>query len=63
MTVEEAIALLEREHSSTEVYICHYAKRAGRRIPVIQPLISVEYLDGQLCLIEEDDRLRYLAGV
>ena len=63
MTVEELINLLDIEDYLDELYVCHYAKRAGQVKPIINNLAEVRWISGKLCLIEEDDRKLYLAAV
>ena len=61
MTVEELTKLLKRRSPGIEIHLCHYAKRAGRAIPIVRPLAKMRFVDGRLCLVEEDDRKLYLA--
>ena len=62
MTVEELAKLLQKEPSKKELYVCHWARRAGRNIPIIFPLAELRHhRDGRLCLVEEDDRHLYNA--
>jgi len=61
MTAEELVELLQKEHPNTELFVCHWAKRAGRARPIIFPLAELKHRDGQLCLVEEDDLKLYLA--
>jgi len=63
MTVEELIEKLRVRNPKTKIHVCHYAKRAGKARPIIFPLAAVRWVKGQLCLVEEDDRKLYLAGV
>jgi len=62
MTAKELIGLLQKEPPGTKLHVCHWAKRAGRAIPIIFPLAEVQHRDGRLCLVEEDDRKLYLAA-
>jgi len=61
MTVEELIEKLHWHTSETKVHVCHYARRAGKNKPLIRPLAELRWIDGRLCLVEEDDRKLYLA--
>ena len=61
MTVEELINLLDMEDCLDQIHVCHYAKRGGQAKPIIFPLAEVRWIDGKLCLVEEDDRKLYLA--
>ena len=64
MTVEETIALLQREDPKAELHVCHFAKMGSNAYPRIHPLAAVGRLeDDRLCLIEEDDRKLYLAAI
>jgi len=63
MTVEEAIALLQREDPKAEVYVCHFAKFGTRACPRIHPLADIAWIDGRLVLVEADDRKLFLASV
>ena len=61
MIVGDAIALLERENPKAELHVCHFARRAGKNIPIIRPLAEVRLIDARLVLVEADDRNLYLA--
>lgn len=61
MNVEEAINLLYQHNPEYEIHVCHYARRAGKNKPMIRPLAEVRWIDGRLCLVEEDDRHLYNA--
>lgn len=61
MTVEELAKLLQWRDPKTEIHVCHYARRAGQAKPMIRPLAELRWIDGRLCLVEEDDRKLYLA--
>ena len=63
MTVEELIKRLKKWHPKIEIQVCHYAKRAGEAKPIIRPLAELRWIDGRLCLVEEDDRKLYLASI
>ena len=63
MTVEELINALDMEDCLDKLYVCHFARRAGKNIPIIRPLAELRWIDGKLCLVEEDDRSLYLAGI
>jgi len=63
MTVEELIKRLQKEHPKTRVYVCHYAKRAGKAKPIVMPLAELWWLEGRLSLVEADDRKLYLASI
>lgn len=63
MTVEELREELLGQHPRTELHVCHYAKRAGRAKPIIFPLAELRWIDGRLCLVEEDDLKLYLASI
>lgn len=61
MTVEELTKLLRWRNPKAKLHVCHFAKRAGQAKPIIFPLAEVRWIDGRLCLVEEDDRKLYLA--
>lgn len=61
MNVEELLNLLDTEDYLDEIHVCHYARRAGKNKPMIRPLAEVRWIDGRLCLVEEDDRHLYNA--
>lgn len=61
MTVEELIELLQRPDPEAKIHVCHFARRAGQAKAIIRPLAEVRWIDGRLCLVEEDDRKLYLA--
>ncbi|GAH81061.1 unnamed protein product [marine sediment metagenome] len=61
MTVLELTKLLRWRDPYAEIHVCHFARRAGKNIPIIRPLAEVRWIDGRLCLVEEDDRKLYLA--
>ncbi len=61
MTVEELTKLLQWRNPKAKIHVCHFAKRGGKAKPIILPLAAVRWIDGRLCLVEEDDRKLYLA--
>ena len=61
MTAAEVILRLQRDDLQTELYVCHFARRAGKNIPIIRPLAEIRWLQGRVCLVEADDRNLYLA--
>jgi len=61
MTIEELNDRLKGLWWGNELYVCHFAKRAGKAKPVIHPLAELRWIDGRLCLVEADDRKLYLA--
>ena len=68
MTVEETIALLEKENPKAEVFVCHWAKTGATARPIIRPLAEVRWQCDQwhptrLCLIEDDGRREFLTDV
>ena len=63
MTVAEAIELLQRRDPEAELHVCHFARRAGKNIPIIRPLAGLRWLQDCLCLVEADDRKLYLASI
>jgi len=63
MTVEELIDRLYLHGPRIKLHVCHYAKRGGRAKPIILPLAELRWIDGRLCLVEEDDRKLYLASI
>jgi len=63
MTVEELRAQLLRHHPRAKMHVCHFARRAGKNKPLTRPLAELRWIDGRLCLVEEDDRKLYLASI
>jgi len=61
MTVEELIEKLQRRCPEAKLHVCHFARRAGKAKPMTRPLAELRWLNGRLCLVEEDDRKLYLA--
>ncbi len=63
MTVTELRLLLLWRDPGSKLHVCHFARRAGKNIPITRPLAELRWIDGKLCLVEEDDRKLYLASI